>query len=479
MLAGNLTLLDEKHANTQVPKVVGFQRIGEVGKDNNYHKAADFFWTDVTSNRSIAIGGNSEDEIFRKSSQWMEFINDRNGVETCNTNNMLKLTEGLFRMKSDAKYSDFYERALFNHIASSQNPTHGGYVYFTPTHPRHYRVYSAPDVAMWCCVGTGMENHTKYGQFIYTHQSDSLFVNLFIASELDWKAKGIKIKQATTFPDEEKTVLTVSAAAPTKFKLFIRHPYWCLEGAMQVTVGTETFGGTSKPASYVEIERTWTGDEVVTVSLPMYFTVEKLNNVQDWVAIKRGPIVLGAKISSNPVSNFVAGAGRYDHSPGGTLLDPATAPKLTIVGASFQEQFKPVAGKTFTYKAPGIFQNKADTGLVFEPFSRIHDTRYMMYWNATINGNVVAVTQQMKQHNALKPAILRRNGTLTLTFSGADPTRRVVLYSLTGKRVADISAAGQSIVLDRARTGIVRGAYAIQIVSDESGVMKTFCVFDK
>ena len=110
------------------------------------------------------------------------------------------------RMDPQAKYADYYERAMYNHILSTQHPEHGGYVYFTSARPRHYRVYSAPNQAMWCCVGTGMENHGKYGEFIYSHAGEDLFVNLFVASELDWKEKGLKLKQETAFPYEEKSL---------------------------------------------------------------------------------------------------------------------------------------------------------------------------------------------------------------------------------------------------------------------------------
>lgn len=148
-------------------------------------------------------------------------MHERQGPESCNTNNMLKLTEGLFRMHPKVEYADFYERAMYNHILSTQHSEHGGYVYFTPACPSHYRVYSAPGKAMWCCVGTGMENHGKYGQFIYTHDTadNALYVNLFIPSELNWKEKKIKIVQETDFPNEEGTTLTVNPSKATQFKL--------------------------------------------------------------------------------------------------------------------------------------------------------------------------------------------------------------------------------------------------------------------
>jgi DUF1680 family protein len=209
-MAKGIDNLDNKHANTQVPKAIGFERIGELANDKQYKNAGSFFWETVTTNRTLAFGGNSRREFFPSKAASIDFVNDVEGPESCNTYNMLKLTEDLFRVKPEAKYIDFYERALYNHILSTQNPEHGGYVYFTPARPRHYRVYSAPNEAMWCCVGSGMENHGKYNEFIYTHQNDSLFVNLFIASQLNWKEKGIKLKQETNFPDEAQSKLTVT-----------------------------------------------------------------------------------------------------------------------------------------------------------------------------------------------------------------------------------------------------------------------------
>ena len=209
-MSSDIDNLDNKHANTQIPKVVGFQRIAELSDDNKFTEAGSFFWETVTENRSLAFGGNSRREFFPAPSSCIDFVNDVEGPESCNSYNMLKFTEDLFRSDPSAKFADYYERTLYNHILSTQHPEHGGYVYFTPARPRHYRVYSAPNEAMWCCVGTGMENHGKYNQFIYTHKGDSLYLNLFIASELNWKEKGVKIEQETKFPDEEQTQLTIT-----------------------------------------------------------------------------------------------------------------------------------------------------------------------------------------------------------------------------------------------------------------------------
>ena len=135
--------LDNMHANTQVPKVIGFERISELSGNEDYHVASSFFWDIVTGERSLAFGGNSRREHFPAKDACMDFINDIDGPESCNTNNMLKLTEDLHRRNPEARYADYYELATFNHILSTQHPEHGGYVYFTPARPRHYRNYSA------------------------------------------------------------------------------------------------------------------------------------------------------------------------------------------------------------------------------------------------------------------------------------------------------------------------------------------------
>ncbi|MBN2805412.1 MAG: glycoside hydrolase family 127 protein, partial [Prolixibacteraceae bacterium] len=174
-LKNGIDNLDNLHANTQIPKVIGFARIAALDPTaTDYAKAADFFWERVVHDRSLALGGNSRSEHFPTADGCREYVSHREGPESCNTYNMLKLSECLFQINQQAKYIDYYERALYNHILSTQHPEHGGYVYFTPARPRHYRVYSAPNQAMWCCVGSGMENHGKYAQMIYTHSDHEL-----------------------------------------------------------------------------------------------------------------------------------------------------------------------------------------------------------------------------------------------------------------------------------------------------------------
>ena len=377
MAAGNDNL-DNKHANTQVPKAVGFQRIEELSHDAAYAKAGSFFWETVTGKRSLAFGGNSRREFFPSVASCTDFINDVEGPETCNSYNMLKLTEDLFRMNPLAKYADYYERTMYNHILSTQHPEHGGFVYFTPARPRHYRVYSQPNEAMWCCVGSGMENHGKYSQFIYTHQNDSLFLNLFVASELYWRKKGIKIVQETQFPNEETTRLKITEGA-AKFKLMVRYPSWVKEGVLKIQVNGKPVEFDANPSSYVAVDRDWKKGDKVQIILPMHNSVEKMPNVSNYIAIMHGPILLGAKTGTEDLKGLVANDSRWGHIAGGERLPVDKAP--IIIENSLDDiagKLTPVKDKPLTFTVSLNLVNKANIEL--EPFYRIHDARYMIYW---------------------------------------------------------------------------------------------------
>lgn len=379
-MSNGIDNLDNKHANTQIPKVTGFQRITELSGDSTYARASKFFWETVTKNRSLVFGGNSLNEHFPPDSACINYIKEVQGPESCNSYNMLKLTEHLFRKSHLAKYADFYERTLFNHILSTQHPIHGGYVYFTPVRPRHYRVYSAPNKAMWCCVGTGMENHGKYGKFIYTHHNDSLFLNLFIASELNWKEKGIKIRQETQFPEEEKTKLVITEGT-SHFKLLIRYPWWVKSGELKIIVNDDTLNYTAQPSSYILIDRTWTKGNIVEIKLPMHITIEQLPNISSYIAFLYGPIVLAAKTGTEDLKGLIADDSRWGHIPSGALLPLDKAPIIVENDLSkISEKFIHVEGKPLNFIAPELNIVNTENKIQFEPFYKIHDSRYCIYF---------------------------------------------------------------------------------------------------
>ena len=377
--------LDNMHANTQVPKVVGFERISELSGDEIYHNASSFFWDIVTGERSLAFGGDSRREHFPSKEACTDFINDIDGPESCNTNNMLKLTENLHRRNPEARFADFYELATFNHILSTQHPEHGGYVYFTPARPRHYRNYSAPNEAMWCCVGTGMENHGKYGQFIYTKRGASLFVNLFVASELNWKEKNVVLRQETEFPYGESSRITVTQGKG-EFQLLVRYPGWVKPGELGVKVNGKPVDIGTGPSSYVAIQRKWKKDDVVELTFPMHNSVKYLPNVPQYIALMHGPILLGMKTGTEDLAHLIADDSRFGQYASGRKLPINEAPILINDHIDdIANQLQPVAGKPLHYTLSTRMENAIHNEI--QPFFEIHDARYMMYWLALSEKN--------------------------------------------------------------------------------------------
>ncbi len=372
------------HANTQIPKVIGFKRIADVAGPNDaayerWDEAAAFFWDTVVNTRSVAIGGNSVREHFHPADDFSPMAAEPEGPETCNTYNMLRLSRMLFESRGAGRYMDYYERALYNHILASQHPGHGGLVYFTSMRPGHYRVYSQPDSAMWCCVGSGIENHAKYGEMIYAHRPGELYVNLFIPSTLDWKEQGVRVSQRTRFPDAETTTFTVDA--PATFALNVRYPGWVRDGELAVSVNGEPYAAEAHPGGYVRVERAWSPGDEVSVTLPMHTRLEQMPDGSDYYAVLHGPVVLAARVEpfENERLAFLADGSRMGHVAHGPVCPAGAAPVFVSETRDFVDRIVPVEGEPLTFRAPDLIRG-ADRELTLIPFFRLHDSRYVVYW---------------------------------------------------------------------------------------------------
>ncbi|MEI6945956.1 glycoside hydrolase family 127 protein [Paraflavisolibacter sp. H34] len=365
------------HANTQIPKVIGFIRVAEAGGEKSWADAADYFWQTVVDHRTVSIGGNSVREHFHPANNFSSMVESPEGPETCNSYNMLKLTKHLFLDQPSVRYMDYYERTVYNHILSSQHPR-GGFVYFTPMRPRHYRVYSQPDQGMWCCVGSGLENHGKYGELIYAHKGSDLYVNLFIPSTLVWKEGGLALVQSTRFPQEEGSTLKLTLKKPTAFALHLRRPSW-VKGAMKVLVNGQAVPVSADKEGYVSVQRQWKTGDVVRLSLPMQTKAEKLPDGSNWVSFVHGPIVLAAVTDSTDLKGLRADSSRMGHIAGGPLYPVQDAPVLVTSGTDYEKYLQPVAGKPLTFTLSGL-QSNPYKNLKLVPFYGIHDARYMVYW---------------------------------------------------------------------------------------------------
>jgi hypothetical protein len=397
-LESETDILNGMHANTQIPKVIGFEKIAEIDDNQEYHNSAKYFWNNVVNDRTVAIGGNSVREHFNPKDDFSTMISSVQGPETCNTYNMIKLSKMLFLAEADEKYIDYYEQALYNHILSSQNPETGGFVYFTPMRPGHYRVYSKPETSFWCCVGSGLENHTKYNELIYAHNDKELFVNLFISSTLGWKDKGFKLVQNTSFPEEASTSFLIGTGAPLKLDLKIRYPKWVAYGELEVQVNGRSIKIDGNPGGYFSINRTWKNGDSIKMKMPMKLNFVRLPDGSDYKALMYGPIVLAAKTGKDNLEGLYADASRGGHIASGKTIPLTDMPYFLSDKTEDIEKFvKKIPGEKLRFSASEVLYPAKYKNLEFIPFYELHNSRYVIYLPINSFDEIQKINEKLKK----------------------------------------------------------------------------------
>ncbi|MBR2629953.1 MAG: glycoside hydrolase family 127 protein [Bacteroidaceae bacterium] len=366
--------LTGKHANTQIPKVIGYKRIADLEGRADWDKAAAFFWEVVIGQRSVSIGGNSVREHFNPTNDFTGLLESEQGPESCNTYNMLRLTKMLYQTSASMEYIDYYERALYNHILSIFNPVQGGFVYFTPMRSGHYRVYSQPQTCMWCCVGTGIENPARYGEMIYAHQGNDLIVNLFIPSTLTWE--GITVKQENRFPDEPSTDLTISTKKAKKMAIKVRRPWWCKN--ISAKVNNEAIEAQFED-EYLVINRTWKDGDKLHVDLPMHLTAMQTPDGKPQYSFLYGPIVLAAETGKNNQDGMYADDSRGGHIANGPKIPLDQMPGIIGDASTILSHLKPVAGRPQTFELSGLTLPQFEN-MKLVPFYKLYECRYQIYF---------------------------------------------------------------------------------------------------
>lgn len=409
------------HANTQIPKVIGYKRIADLAQDDKdwnhaseWDHAARFFWNTVVNHRSVCIGGNSVREHFHPADNFTSMLNDVQGPETCNTYNMLRLTKMLYQTSPDIRFADYYERALYNHILASQQPEKGGFVYFTPMRPGHYRVYSQPETSMWCCVGSGLENHTKYGEFIYAHTNDTLYVNLFIPSRLTWQEKKVTLVQETRFPDEEQIRFRVEKSRKKAFSLKLRYPSWA-KGA-SVSVNGKVQETNAQPGEYLTIHRKWKAGDEITLNMPMQVALEQIPDRENFYAFMYGPIVLASPTGTENMDGLYADDSRGGHIAHGKQISMQEIPMLIGSAASLPQSLRRINDDLVAFTYTGSVYPAQKEALKLIPFFRLHDSRYAVYFHQVTEAEVESIRKEvaLSERKAMELA----NQTVDLIFPG-------------------------------------------------------------
>jgi DUF1680 family protein len=356
--------LEGLHGNTQIPKVIGAARLYELTGERSYRDIARFFWKTVTSHHTFAIGGHGDNEYFGVPGRLSVMLSSHT-AETCNTYNMLKLTTRLFAWSPGEELASYYERALYNHILASQHPETGMMCYFVPLRQGARKRFSTPRDSFWCCVGTGMENHARYGESIYWRDGNAVYVNLFIASRLEWPEQNFVLRQETRFPEEAATKFVFENEQPAGIELRIRRPSWAEDGfAVSVNGSPET---PAQQNGYVILKRGWKRGDTIEVRLPMKLRPEPLPDDPNKVALLYGPVVLAGLLGEG---------GNNDKEE--EAEETAIAPYFQPASADVEDWVQPVAGTPLRFKTQGAGK---PNDVELAPLYHVANQTYSVYWD--------------------------------------------------------------------------------------------------
>jgi len=365
-LAAHRDELKGLHVNTHIPQVIAAARYYELTGDHRYRDIAQYFWDEVVSERSYCTGGTSNGESWNTDPGKLSTELGPSTTECCCAYNMMKLTRHLFGWSPDARLMDYYERTLFNHRLGTINPEDGTMMYYLPLASGYWKTFGKPFDSLWCCTGTGSEEYAKLTDTIYFHNDDSLYVNLFIDSQLEWSQKGLHVRQETRFPEEQGTTLTISAKNPVQLGINLRVPYWAEGGS--VKINGAALPAFASPSSYLTLNRVWNTGDKIELSLPMGLHIDPMPDDQTIQAAMYGPLVLAGRFDA--VAKEMS-YGDYEPKPG----NQQKVPDITANAARPTEWIEPDAKQPLTFHAVGQVQP-----LMMVPLYKVIHERYAVYW---------------------------------------------------------------------------------------------------
>jgi uncharacterized protein len=365
-LASHRDELKGLHVNTHIPQVIAAARYYELTGEQRYRDIAEYFWDEVVSERSYCTGGTSNGESWNTDPGKLSTELSTNTTECCCAYNMMKLTRHLFGWSPDARLMDYYERLMFNHRLGTINPEDGTMMYYLPLASGYWKTFGKPFDALWCCTGTGSEEYAKLTDTIYFHDNDSLFVNLYIASDLDWAEKGVRVRQETRFPEQQGTTLTINAKNPTSMTINLRIPYWAEGGSVKLN-GTP-LQAFSSPSSYLSLNRVWKSGDKIELNLPMNLHVDPMPDDATVQAMMYGPLVLAGRFESVTREQQYA-----DYEPKNST--PTKVPDIVADADEPTSWVKSDPSQPLTFQAVGQSQPVTMIPL----YQIIHD-RYAVYW---------------------------------------------------------------------------------------------------
>lgn len=373
-LAASRDELKGLHVNTTIPKILGAARRYELTGEPRSRRIGEYFWQEVTGERCYCTGGTSNDESWNSEPGILSTELSGYTHEDCVTHNLLKLTDHLIQWTGNPAAADYYERALLNGILGSQDPADGEKLYYLSLADGYWKLFGTPFHDYWCCTGTMSEAFSQFGRAIYYQDAAGVTVNQFIASELDWEERGVRLVQETSFPDEAGTRLTVRVSRPTRFALRLRIPYWAT-GDNRVLLNGKALEGMAAAGGYYLLDRSWKPNDQLTLRLPMALHLDTTPDDPGLQAVMYGPMVLAGRLGTDGLTAETLRAGPT--APRTVPLYPVegmAAPGFVVSSTDPSSWIVPTS-TPLTFRTTGQARD-----IAFVPFHKLFGERYAIYW---------------------------------------------------------------------------------------------------
>ncbi|HWC19648.1 MAG TPA: glycoside hydrolase family 127 protein [Terriglobales bacterium] len=379
-LANHRDELKGLHVNTHIPQVIAAARAYELTRDSHYQDIAQYFWDEVVSERSYCNGGTSNGEAWQTEPGKLSNQLGPSTTEDCCAYNMLKLTRHLFGWSPQARYMDYYERLVLNHRLGTMDPETGTTMYYYPIGVNLWKTYATATDSFWCCNGTGVEEFGKLNDTIYFHDDNSIYVNLYVPSEVSWPEKKLKLRQDTDFPRQQGTKLTLTVPQSTDVAIRLRIPYWANGGS--VKINGRPVPVFSSPSSYLTLRGPWKNNDTIELNLPMELHSSEMPDDNTVQAPMYGPLVLAARHEEAPRDRWYGDTGPFEHRQRGS--GPPPIPELPSAKGKVED---PSSWVRSAGNQKLAFEAAADSGTVaLVPINEIVHERYDVYWKVAPAG---------------------------------------------------------------------------------------------
>ncbi|MDE7299981.1 MAG: glycoside hydrolase family 127 protein [Lachnospiraceae bacterium] len=279
----HLPVREQKEATGHAVRAVylysGMADIARLTQDESLLGACETLWNNITTQKMYITGGIGSTHLGEAFTFNYDLPNDTAYAETCASIGLVFFARRMLQIKADARYANVMERALFNGVLSGMALDGKSFFYVNPLevlpkacHEDERKFHVKPIRQKWfgcaCCPPNIARLLSSVASYAFTENEDTLFVHLYVGSELTKKVgdNTVTISITSEFPYAGKASVRISAPEPTGMTLALRLPDWAEDYSIK---GAEGASSAETRDGYLYLTSTWSGETVISLDFPM------------------------------------------------------------------------------------------------------------------------------------------------------------------------------------------------------------------